>query len=278
MGIRFFCPHCDRRLHVKEFLAGRKGICPHCDEGITIPAESTLGVEAGDQADPESAPPPSRSPDAAGSSRTETRETPSRASRAAAPVAPIDESASTSDVAIDLVTFNDPTDPIDAAPHLLWYVRPSGGGQYGPAEGTILKRWLAEGRVGDDTLVWQEGWEEWREAREVFSSVADQRTNPATTSPPPVPAQSSESPRRGAPRAAAKGTVRSRSSESTHADWGSADDRDLVAPLDPAKGKLLDYRLRRTRDRGRQWAAVIVLALLCIGLAVALGVVLTRGL
>ncbi|MEC8590047.1 MAG: hypothetical protein VXZ15_00705, partial [Planctomycetota bacterium] len=41
MGIRFFCPHCDRRLHVKDFLAGKKGICPHCDEGILIPREST---------------------------------------------------------------------------------------------------------------------------------------------------------------------------------------------------------------------------------------------
>jgi hypothetical protein len=31
--------------------------------------------------------------------------------------------------------------------------------------------WIAEGRITPDTLVWREGWRDWREAREVFPSL-----------------------------------------------------------------------------------------------------------
>ena len=42
MGIRFLCEHCDQRVHVKEFLAGKRARCPKCDKSIRIPMESTL--------------------------------------------------------------------------------------------------------------------------------------------------------------------------------------------------------------------------------------------
>jgi hypothetical protein len=37
MGIRFTCPN-GHKLHVKAFLAGKRGVCPHCGEKFVIPA------------------------------------------------------------------------------------------------------------------------------------------------------------------------------------------------------------------------------------------------
>ena len=47
---------------------------------------------------------------------------------------------------------------------LVWYVRPPSGGQFGPATGDIMRQWLQEGRITPDTLVWREGWRDWRDA------------------------------------------------------------------------------------------------------------------
>lgn len=45
MGIRFQCPS-GHKLHVKTFLAGKRGICPHCGAKFTIP-EPTEAESAG---------------------------------------------------------------------------------------------------------------------------------------------------------------------------------------------------------------------------------------
>jgi hypothetical protein len=66
------------------------------------------------------------------------------------------------------------SDPISEAPEAVWYVRPSAGGQYGPARGEIMRRWIAEGRVGTDSLVWREGWNDWKSASFVLPEVAKQ--------------------------------------------------------------------------------------------------------
>ena len=63
------------------------------------------------------------------------------------------------------------TDPIAEAPDAVWYVRPPTGGQFGPADGTIMRRWLDEGRVSADALVWREGWPDWKSAGPVFPSL-----------------------------------------------------------------------------------------------------------
>jgi hypothetical protein len=42
MGIRFYCPECQNRLHVKSFLAGKRGVCPKCGAKVDIPTESEL--------------------------------------------------------------------------------------------------------------------------------------------------------------------------------------------------------------------------------------------
>ena len=48
----------------------------------------------------------------------------------------------------------------------LWYVRPPSGGQYGPATRGEIERWKGEGRIPGESLVWREGWAEWRTAAE----------------------------------------------------------------------------------------------------------------
>ena len=70
-----------------------------------------------------------------------------------------------------------PADPIAEAPTAVWYVRPPSGGQYGPAKGDVLRKWIAEGRVSADSLVWREDWTDWRDAGKLFPSLAS--ANPA---------------------------------------------------------------------------------------------------
>lgn len=60
------------------------------------------------------------------------------------------------------------TDPLAQSPDAVWYVRPASGGQFGPATSDVMRTWIAEGRVGPDSLVWQEGWRDWQQAAEVF--------------------------------------------------------------------------------------------------------------
>jgi len=81
-------------------------------------------------------------------------------------------------------------DPIAAAPHAKWFVRPPSGGQFGPASGPVLKNWLAEGRVTPDSHVWREGWAEWQPAQSVFGSlVGSSDSGPASPSVPEIKPQ-----------------------------------------------------------------------------------------
>jgi len=54
-----------------------------------------------------------------------------------------------------------------------WFVRPSDGGEYGPADEEALRSWVLDRRVGRDALVWRTGWDEWRRASEVLPMFAD---------------------------------------------------------------------------------------------------------
>jgi len=65
----------------------------------------------------------------------------------------------------------EPVDPIAEAPEMIWYVRPPSGGQFGPASGDLMRSWLSEGRVSADSLIWREGWRDWKEAGTVFPKL-----------------------------------------------------------------------------------------------------------
>lgn len=63
------------------------------------------------------------------------------------------------------------SDPLTEAGDVVWYVRPASGGQFGPASSDVMRSWLEQGRVGADSLVWREGWNDWREASKVFPQL-----------------------------------------------------------------------------------------------------------
>jgi hypothetical protein len=69
-----------------------------------------------------------------------------------------------------------PNDPITENPLATWFVRPPSGGQFGPARGEVMRKWLTEGRVTNDSLVWREGWADWLPATEVFPQLGKPAT------------------------------------------------------------------------------------------------------
>ena len=168
MGIRFYCPDCGRRLNIKAFLAGKRGICPHCDSRVQIPLESQLPVDA-----PKYRPTSDRAP----GNRAIAAATATVSARSADPV---------TQQSLVLPTAKEAAmDPIAESPDSVWYVRPSAGGQYGPARGDVMRRWLLEGRVSADSMVWREGWEDWKLAGPIFPSLeaAPSSTQPAEVKP-----------------------------------------------------------------------------------------------
>jgi hypothetical protein len=164
MGIRFYCPN-GHRLHVKSFLAGKRGICPHCAARFRIPPDSQI-PRGSPKIQPNSLAAASASP--AGKKRSS-----GTAAMAAADSAK--DSKPSSRVASPGV------DPIEEAPEAVWYVRPPSGGQYGPAKGDVMRNWIAEGRVSADSLVWREGWADWLAAGPIFPSLNAAYTAPATS-------------------------------------------------------------------------------------------------
>lgn len=70
----------------------------------------------------------------------------------------------------------DSADPLAEAPMAIWYVMPPAGGRYGPARGDVMRKWVSEGRVTSDSLVWREGWKDWLPAAKVFSDLGSKST------------------------------------------------------------------------------------------------------
>jgi hypothetical protein len=175
MGIRFYCPN-GHRLNVKDFLAGKRGICPHCEVRFRIPPESEI---------------PKGSPRVKPGSTAALGSAPERG----IPVAPrrrsnssilqtatIDKPLVSVQVRSNEEVHSNEHDPIEEAPDSVWYVRPPAGGQYGPAKGEVVRRWIAEGRVSADSLVWREGWSDWKLAGPIFPSLVGLNAMPTRES------------------------------------------------------------------------------------------------
>jgi hypothetical protein len=163
MGIRFYCPN-GHKLNVKDFQAGQKGICPFCGVKMQIPLESTR--------------PSSKSNPSEGDEDTEglvVEPVEKKTPPAPPPVKPKAASG----------------DPLATAGDVAWYVRPSSGGQFGPANSDLMRSWLAEGRISADSLVWRAGWRDWQEAGRVFPQLAPSPPisdlNPVSLDPGPLP-------------------------------------------------------------------------------------------
>jgi hypothetical protein len=182
MGIRFFCPN-GHKLNVKEFQRGLTGICPRCGARVHIPLTSTrrssrskksrsrggvadsqvIGVDAGI-----AAPPPGAAVLGSVAVGSDV---------AAEPPSPFSVFAASAG-SYPAASGNGPDDlPAEEG---TWFVRPPSGGQFGPATMPILQTWLAEGRLTIDTLLWREGWPDWRPAREVFRQLSSRPAMSAT--------------------------------------------------------------------------------------------------
>lgn len=189
MGIRFLCPN-GHKLNVKEFLAGKRGSCPHCNAKFLVPATSVDGpvAEAHDE------PVPSVSP------------------VHSAMITPLDPSASVSKPA-SAMPFNAQglpagvlpagraglSDPLAESGAANWYVRLSSGDQFGPAQADHMREWMKEDRIPGDSLVWREGWEEWKRADEVFPKFAPAPAPVPAPMPVPAPAVAYGAPAYAAP-------------------------------------------------------------------------------
>ncbi|HCK40664.1 MAG TPA: hypothetical protein DHW22_03425 [Planctomycetaceae bacterium] len=160
MGIRFTCPK-GHPLHVKEFLAGKRGICPECDTRFVIPAidgratssqgEGTHGVHEAPKDVNEVSKNEVDLIHEAGSVRTATP--PPQQPLASSPLPP----------AIPPETAGPTTPP---PVQEVWYVRTVSGEQYGPATTELMHTWVQEGRVLVDSQVWRTGWPEWKTGHE----------------------------------------------------------------------------------------------------------------
>ena len=221
MGIRFLCEACGKKLNIKEELAGRKGRCPKCNEKILIPTESALEktatpdskmtgsqkangqaankekietstsrskkpktkvaahAAAGNTSEPQEASPVATAINDIAAEVVQNQQLPETASSASP-----EESAPPSPPS---VPASQSKHPLDEDPDAKWYVRPATGGQFGPADSVTMKSWLGEGRVGADSLVWCEGWDDWKDASAVFvdelSVAATPTENPSSSDP-----------------------------------------------------------------------------------------------
>ena len=261
MGIKFRCHACGHKLNVKSFLAGKRGICPKCGAKLQIPADEEAGgtpmtIPSGEaeSAQPEAAAVPLAVPmgPAAGSPTTPVAARPHPVSSATpmrpGPPTPVGgpTTAMPGAPARAATTYGGatPGDPIAEAPQAGWYVRPPSGGQFGPAVGDVMRRWLAEGRVSADSMVWREGWADWRNAGATFPSLG----GGSAAVPAAAPVASAMAPIAGA------------------------------LPTTPSQSVARSYRTRGKKSNLTGLTMVIVLILASIGLLVGLvAVVLTRS-
>ena len=192
MGIKFHCPQ-GHKLNVKSFLAGKKGVCPKCGTRVRIPTASEPGLDDGagdddsDGGKPEAGPAGNGSAKAGGSQAVATVALPSALpTPATQPVMPV--AAPTLPIPATRLPEMPAApqgvgDPIAEAPGAIWYVRPPSGGQFGPARGDVMRKWIAEGRVSSDSLVWREGWSDWQTAGKLFPNLQSAAA-PAAIAPP----------------------------------------------------------------------------------------------
>ena len=260
MGIKFLCPN-GHKMNVKAFLAGKRGKCPKCGVSIRIPQETPASDSGedllGDAAEPTSAP----SPAVAVSLAPSPAAAPAvlHAAPTVRPVLPVGAPAIPTVAAVtpgyqpagpavmrpQSVSAPLPmgVDPISQAPNSIWYVRPPSGGQYGPARGDIMRKWVSEGRVSGDSLVWREGFAEWKSAAQLFPSLAGVGTSATPAAgPPPPPAETAEIPK-----------------------------------VTRSVRKLNAYEAKKSQGNGMAITILVVLGIICIALVIGLAVVLSHG-
>lgn len=243
MGIRFRCHHCETELHVKDFQGGKRGRCPECKGKFRIPpSDAEHSLPADDLAN----------------------EAGEESGAAAAPAQVAQEHTSAQ---LD----QRPVPPATQCPQALstaatarWYVRPTAGGQYGPADSQALWQWLQENRIGPDALVWCEGWPEWQVAGRVFNDYFSSRVGAGLSPTEMVGADTG-----GQPYVSVGQTAEAMGKPSTAVAKVTEAAGSTALPLSERN------RLSRKQRRKRNYALMIaVLSVTMIALIVALVIVL----
>jgi hypothetical protein len=155
-------------------MAGKRGICPTCETKIVIPLQSVAESQPTPGGDEDSTDDLQLGgiPKTANAAVMQAASVPAGLPRPE-PVVPRQVGSS---AAPGLGTKGSmPPAPLHGAEHAQWYVRHANGQQYGPAVGEIFHKWIAEGRVPGNALIWREGWAEWLSAAVVFPQLAPQR-------------------------------------------------------------------------------------------------------
>ncbi len=166
MGVRFACHACGRRLNVKSELAGRRGICPACSVRFRIPAHDTqtsTPIDASEAPRPDDSSVPAKS-----TVQQQRAHDSSIAANAGGSANPNPSPQRTSPPSASSTRPPSSLEDVLGGTSATWYVRPSSGGQFGPADGPTLGQWISEGRVADSAMIWRDGWPEWRTARSVL--------------------------------------------------------------------------------------------------------------
>jgi hypothetical protein len=221
MGIRFRCHQCRNKINVKDFLAGKKGICPKCETRVQIPMQSEaefLSAPAEVEVDIQAQVANAINPQPVQSSAPVVAVPVQPVQPLQATVAPTPANFVQQQSAMPAVALAQPVatavqpaqvmtampianpmpapvmpvapmirDPIAERPTAQWYVRHANGQQYGPAPAPMFQKWIAEGRVPGDGLVWREDWPEWQSAAVVFPQLAGAMMLPAPVVGAPAP-------------------------------------------------------------------------------------------
>lgn len=182
MGIRFACHACAKPLNIKQELAGKRGICPACrcrfriplrDAATSRPVEAAKRQLVGAGTTSERLNSGSASIGSPENSQRFEKHPGSREERSH----PDDQSVMADQRLEEIAQPTDESpvsslDLLSSDPESTWYVRPPTGGQYGPANGEMLREWIDEGRVATTSLLWRDGWPQWREACDAFPELA----------------------------------------------------------------------------------------------------------
>lgn len=284
MGIRFHCHMCNHSLHVKDFLAGKRGKCPNCNGSFRIPKGGdgySLSIDELAKSDsaivsairpktPSTPKPPQPEPKAPlPTPAIEATQLPSEKESAATKVSTKPDSASRArskkalpDQKLDKhpasVTQPKAVPPSPSAPaghralppsfaalqNVQWYVRPPSGGQFGPADTAVLATWIDENRITADSYLWRDGMEQWQLASELLPDVF-----PTPTPAAPLP-----------------------TTPSANASPASSVEDDLLQATGPASLALnkASVAIKRRRQQTQQWLILGVLVAIALALTAVL--------
>jgi GYF domain 2 len=199
MGIKFYCPN-GHKMHVKDFLAGKRGLCPKCGVRVEIPmtsvsgpppevhpAEEQLAEEGGLMAESAAAKLnatktlPTKASPVFGMAADEAAVDSLLAETVGEEVAPVEQPASADELAdvegsaagmleLQVEMPAAAAEPLQIPPGDDWYVHLANGKQMGPVGSDTLRQWLDQAVVGVDALVWRSGWDQWQVIREAFAT------------------------------------------------------------------------------------------------------------